>query len=86
MEPYPEHAQEPVGPWIVGLLKGLSTQATTHHLMHQGQSVTGLLPAQHILDKKAASFLQDLEATVEQIPSNIPNATPEHWLSIFAAD
>jgi hypothetical protein len=50
MEPYPEHAQEPVGPSIVGLSKGLSAQVTMHHLMHQGQSVTGLLHAQHILD------------------------------------
>lgn len=75
----PDHMEPPS---VVGLSKGLSMQATTH----QGQSVTGQLSAQHILDKKAVSLLQGLEAAVEQIPSNMPNATPEHRLSIFAAD
>jgi hypothetical protein len=69
MEPYPE--QEPAGPSDIRLSKGLPVQVN----MHQGQSITDQLPAQHILDKKAVSLLQDLKATVEQIPSNMPNVT-----------
>ena len=54
--------------------------------MHQGQSITGQLSVQHTLDEKAVSLLQNLEATVEQILSDMPNATPEHQLSIFTAN
>ena len=84
--PAPEHMkpreQEPANPSDVGLSKGLPTQAT----MHQGQSITGQLPMQHTLDKKAVSLLQNLKAMVKQIPSDIPNATPEHRLGIFTAN
>ena len=44
------------------------------------------LPTQHILDKEAVRLLQELEAAVKRIPSDIPAATPEHQLNIFAAD
>ncbi|KAH9041867.1 hypothetical protein EDB83DRAFT_2524007 [Lactarius deliciosus] len=54
--------------------------------MPQGQSAATQLPKQHALDKKAVSLLQDLEAAVKQIPCDVPSATPEHRLSIFAVD
>ena len=44
------------------------------------------LPTQHILDKEAVCLLQELEAAVKRIPSDIPAMTPEHQLNIFAAD
>jgi hypothetical protein len=66
--------------------KGLAVQAT----MLQGRSMAGQLATQpgvqHILDMKAVCLLRDLEAAVERIPSDTPIATPEHQLSIFAAD
>ncbi|KAF8269918.1 hypothetical protein EI94DRAFT_1699123 [Lactarius quietus] len=44
------------------------------------------LPTQHVPDKKAVSLLWELEASVKQIPSDTPSATPEHQLNIFAVD
>ncbi|KAH9024039.1 hypothetical protein EDB83DRAFT_2205057, partial [Lactarius deliciosus] len=36
--------------------------------------------------QKAVRLLQGLEAAVNRIPSDMPSATPEHRLSVFAAD
>ena len=44
------------------------------------------LPTRHILDKEAVRLLQELEAAVKRIPSDIPTATPEHQLNVFAVD
>ena len=43
-------------------------------------------PTQHVLDKEAVRLLQELEAAVKRIPSDVPTATPEHQLNIFAVD
>ncbi|KAH9036309.1 hypothetical protein EDB85DRAFT_2209149 [Lactarius pseudohatsudake] len=62
--------------------QGLTKQAS----MPQGQLAGTQLPKQHALDKKAVSLLWDLEAAVKQIPCDVPSATPEHRLGIFAVD
>ena len=36
--------------------------------------------------QRGLQLLQDLEAAINQIPSDIPNATPEDCLSVFAVD
>jgi hypothetical protein len=60
----------------------LSVQAT----ILQGRSPASQLPTQLVLDKKAVSLLEELEAAAKQIPSDTPSATPEHQLNIFAVD
>ncbi|KAH9177427.1 hypothetical protein EDB89DRAFT_1807214, partial [Lactarius sanguifluus] len=71
-----------IGPSAYDSPQGLTKQAS----MPQGQSAATQLSKQHALDKKAVSLLQDLEAAVKQIPCDVPSATPEHRLSIFAVD
>lgn len=36
--------------------------------------------------QRGVSLLQDLETAINRIPNDIPSATPEHCLSIFASD
>ncbi|KAH9015472.1 hypothetical protein EDB84DRAFT_1582181, partial [Lactarius hengduanensis] len=69
-----------------------SQEFTTQATVSQGQSIAtqaAQLPAQPVdkpQDMKAVSLLQDLEEAVKRIPSDTPNATPEHPLSTFAID
>ena len=67
--------------------KELTEESTIMHAtMHQDQSTAAQLHTQHVLDKRAVSLLQDLEAAAQRIPGDIPSATPEHRLSVFAVD
>ncbi|KAH9074231.1 hypothetical protein EDB83DRAFT_2312565 [Lactarius deliciosus] len=52
----------------------------------QGQSTTGQLLAPLDAHHFPIRLLQGLEAAVNRIPSDMPSATPEHRLSVFAAD
>jgi hypothetical protein len=60
----------------------MGMQATTL----QGGSVASRRPTQHVLDKKAVSLLQELEAAVKRIPPDVPSATPESQLNVFAVE
>ena len=48
--------------------------------------LTDDLPTQHVLNEEAVCLLQELEAVVKQIPSDVPTGTPKHQLNIFAVD
>lgn len=85
-DPYPEPAEQPAGAAAIQSSKVLSGQVTTGAMMLQDQSSASQLPTQHVVDKNAISLLQDLKAAVKRIPSDIPSATPEHWLSAFSVD
>ena len=78
----PEPVQGPVRP-AAGSPEGLGVGVRAIAL--QG-GTTSWLPTQHILDKKAVKLLQDLEAAVEQIPTDVPSATSDHRLNVFAVE
>ena len=66
----------------------LADPAPVHPMAESSGTIQGVLITnqQHVPDKKAVNLLRGLEAAVEQIPSDVPSATPEHQLNIFAAD
>ncbi|KAH9170461.1 hypothetical protein EDB89DRAFT_1814620, partial [Lactarius sanguifluus] len=82
LNPSTVSAPPPIWPSAYDSPQELTKQAS----MPKGQSAATQLSKQHTLDKKAVSLLQDLEAAVKQIPCDVPSATPEHQLSIFAVD
>ncbi|KAH9011145.1 hypothetical protein EDB85DRAFT_1901324 [Lactarius pseudohatsudake] len=78
-----ESSKEPPGqPQGQSTMGQLLAPLDAHYFRVPGENQ----PQSKNICQKAVRLLQGLEAAVNRIPSDMPRATPEHRLSVFAAD